>query len=59
MEPERNGKYALVGPVKGGYDWWSINDMEEMYAVVTVQAKVPQAERIIRFAWDLLPKEQA
>jgi hypothetical protein len=29
-----------------------INDMERMYAVVSVQSSVPDAEKITQFAWD-------
>ena len=51
MEPEHKGKYALIGPVPGGDDWWQINNMQKMYAVVSVQATFPNAEQVIRFAW--------
>jgi len=54
---ERKGKYALTYPIPDGYDWWAINDMEKMYAIVTVQASVPHAEEIIRFAWSKLPEK--
>jgi hypothetical protein len=47
---ERKGKYALSLP-SGAHDWWEINDMERMYAVVSVQSSVPDAEEIVRFAW--------
>jgi hypothetical protein len=50
MQPERKGRFALVGPA-GTYAWWAINDMEKMYAVTTVQASFPNAEEVIRFAW--------
>ena len=52
---EQKGKYSLVHPVPGGYFWWAINDMEKMYSVVTVQADFPNAEKVIRAAWDQLP----
>ena len=26
QEIKQNGRYTLVGPVPGGYDWWAIND---------------------------------
>ena len=57
MEPEwkQNRRYSLVGPVPGGSDWWEINDMEKMYAVTTVQASFPNAEKVIRFAWSQIP----
>ena len=54
MQPERKGKYALAGPTAGGFDWWMINDLEKMYAVVTVQASFPDAEKVIRGIWDKL-----
>jgi hypothetical protein len=47
---ERRGKYAFAPP-SGAHDWWEINDMEKMYAVVSIQASVPHAEEIARFAW--------
>lgn len=55
-ETKQNGRYALVGPAPGGYDWWAINDMEKMYAVVNVQASFPNAEQVIRFAWSQIPE---
>ena len=54
MQPERKGKYALAGPTAGGFDWWMINDLEKMYAVVIVQASFPDAEKVIRGIWDRL-----
>lgn len=54
MQPESKGKYVLVGPTATGFDWWMINDLEKMYAVVTVQVSFPDAEKIIRNAWDAL-----
>lgn len=51
------GRYALVGPVQG-VDWWQINDMEKMYAVVSVQASLPEAEKIIHYAWDQIIHEE-
>jgi hypothetical protein len=56
MQPERKGKFALVGPVPGGTQWWQINDREKMYAVVSVQASFPHAEEVIRFAWAQIPE---
>jgi hypothetical protein len=50
---ERKGKYTLVPPA-GAHDWWQINDMELMYAVVSVQASFPDAEKSVRFAWSFL-----
>lgn len=50
---ERKGKYAL-SPPSGAHDWWQINDMVLMYAVVSVQSSVPGAEEIIRFAWSMV-----
>jgi hypothetical protein len=47
---ERDGKYALVPP-SGSNAWWSINDMEAMYAVVSIQGSFPGAEKVARFAW--------
>lgn len=47
---ERKGKYAF-SPPSGAHDWWDINDMERMYAVVSIQAGIPSAEVIARFAW--------
>ena len=57
-EQKQNGRYALVGPVPGGYDWWAINDFdpEKGYARVTVQADWPNAEQVIRLAWDAIPE---
>lgn len=54
---ERKGKYVLAGPVPAAYDWWVINDMEEGYSIVTVQASFPNAEQVIRNAWAQLPEE--
>jgi hypothetical protein len=54
---ERKGKYTLVAPADVGYDWWTINDMEKEYAVVTVQASFPNAEQVIRNAWAQLPEK--
>ena len=48
---ERKGKFAFTPP-SGDNDWWMINDMERMYAVVSVQSSVPDAEKITQFAWD-------
>jgi hypothetical protein len=59
MQPERKGKFALVGPGKhGSPDWWQINDLEKMYAVVSVQASFPHAEEVIRFAWEQIPDKE-
>jgi hypothetical protein len=52
-EVERKGKYVLAPP-SGELDWWEINDMEKMYAIVTIQASIPGAEEIARFAWSKL-----
>lgn len=49
-ESSRKGKYALARPA-GAHDWWQINDMEKMYAVVSIQASFPDAEKIIMDAW--------
>jgi hypothetical protein len=59
---ERKGKYALVPPARSvehpeSYDWWVINDMEEGYSIVTVQASFPNAEQVIRNAWAQLPEK--
>jgi hypothetical protein len=59
---ERKGKYALVPPARlvenpEGLDWWEINDMEEGYSIVTVQASFPNAEQVIRVAWAQIPEE--
>lgn len=48
---ERKGKYVLSGP-SGGYDWWTIGDTEKEYELITVQSIFPNAEEIIRFAWN-------
>ena len=60
METKQNGRYVLVGPVPGGYDWWAINDFgpEKGYARVTVQADWPNAEAVIRLAWDQIPEKE-
>jgi hypothetical protein len=44
-------RFVLAHPVEGGVQWWQINDMEKMYAVFSVQASVPHAEEIARFAY--------
>lgn len=58
MQPERKGKFALVGPVPGGTHWWQINDTEVEYAIVSVQAPFPHAEEVIRFAWAQIPDKE-
>lgn len=55
---ERKGKYAFTPP-SGAYDWWSINDMEKMYSVVSVQSSFPGAENIVRFAWESIESSPA
>lgn len=55
---ETKGKYTLTPP-SGAFNWWEINDMEKMYAVITVQASFPNAEAAIRFAWDQLDAREA
>lgn len=50
----RAGKYAFSTLLGGSDDWWQINDTEQGYAVVSVQASLPHAERIARFAWGLI-----
>ena len=51
-EKTDNGRFALVGPVKGGIQWWEINDMQKMYAVVSVSATIPFAEEIAKYAFE-------
>ena len=46
-------RYVLVPP-SGGNDWWDINDIKEDYAVVTVQDKHPNAQRIAEVAFELI-----
>jgi hypothetical protein len=60
LQTTDDGRYVLAHPVSGGFDWWEINDMQKMYAVVTVQASFPEAEQVARFAFDKLnaPKPQ-
>lgn len=48
---EKPERYSLAHPVEGGYQWWAVNDMEKMYAVVSVSASAPYAEEIARFAF--------
>jgi hypothetical protein len=55
---ERNGKYAFVPP-SGAYNWWSINDMENKWAEVSIKATLPGAERMARADWDILLDELA
>jgi hypothetical protein len=50
------GRYVLVGP-SGSNDWWMVNDMQEGYAVVTVQAKHPLSQRAAEVAFELFASE--
>lgn len=50
-------RFVLAHPVEGGNQWWEVNDMEKQYAVVTVQASVPHAEEIARFAYSKIVDE--
>lgn len=54
-----NGRFALANPVKGGIQFWEINDMQKMYAVVSVSASLPFAEEIARQAFDKICAWQA
>ena len=54
LQTTADGRYVLAHPVRGGFDWWEINDMQKMYAVVTVQASFPEAEAVARFAFSKL-----
>jgi len=56
MSAERWQEYIFVPPT-GDYDWWEITDMIKSYAVVTVQASMPNAEKIARLAWAALKGE--
>ena len=47
---ERKGKFVL-SPPSGTHDWWEINDMEKMYAVVSIQSSFPGAEQVAHDAW--------
>lgn len=51
MSAERKGKFALTPP-SDSHQWWEINDMEQMYAVVSIQSTFSWAENIIRLAWN-------
>jgi hypothetical protein len=53
---ERKGKYALVGPSSGGFNWWQIIDTENEYAVMDMKASLPHAEEIARYAWAQFPE---
>jgi hypothetical protein len=50
--PDRKGRYALAHPTPGGYAFWAINDMEAMKNWLAVPADFPNAEQVIRFAWE-------
>ena len=50
MDPK--DRYSLTHPVEGGVQWWFVNDLVDQYAVVSVQASVPHAEEIARFAYE-------
>ncbi len=39
-------RYSFVPPISGGEQFWLINDMEEMFAVVSISVKYPNAEQV-------------
>ena len=39
-----NNRYSLCPPVKGGIQFWEINDMEKMFALVSISVHYPNAE---------------
>lgn len=41
-------RYSLCSPVPGGESFWLINDMQKMYAVVSIFKDFPGAEAEIR-----------
>jgi hypothetical protein len=52
-EETKTPRYVLVPPL-GGNDWWMVNDIQEGYAIVTVQARHPHSEEIARSAYRLI-----
>jgi hypothetical protein len=43
-----SGRYALVSPVRGGIQFWEINDMEKEYAVFSRSVHFSDAEDVSR-----------
>ena len=41
-------RYSFVPPISGGEQFWLINDMEEMFAVVSISVKYPNAEQVAK-----------
>lgn len=41
-------RYVLSAPVEGGIQFWEVNDMQEMYAVASIQKRVPGAEEFAK-----------
>jgi hypothetical protein len=55
---KNNDRYALTSPVKGGDQWWSITDTNLNFQVVSISAKLRNAEKIVRqILADLLKAE--
>jgi len=52
----QKGKYELAHPVDHPILDATVDDMERMYAVVSVHVSFPDAEKVIRAAWDSLPE---
>lgn len=44
----QTGRYALVGPVNGGYAFWAINDLQRGYALVSISKNVPDARQLAK-----------
>lgn len=51
-------RYSLCPPIPGGNQFWEINDMEQMFAVVAISASLPHAEREARRLYAMLTEEQ-
>jgi hypothetical protein len=47
-------RYSLDTPVKGGIQWWEISDMKLDFAVLTVSAHFPDAEKVVRSVFEPL-----
>jgi hypothetical protein len=41
-------RYSFVPPISGGEQFWLINDMQEMFAVVSISVKYPNAEQVAK-----------
>jgi aminopeptidase C len=47
-ENSKSGRYSLCAPVEGGCQWWMINDLKRMYAIVQISVHYPGAEAAAR-----------